>query len=336
MISFISRGRFMPIISNSFYLEQIFVDDSREESSVAGEALTIDEQLTREWAREIDYPMADDHNLARVMGYYLVEERDPWWAKEAYIQFLKGFLLSVSESAGDDGDVVRQLKSQAKEARFSEIVRQLDYPRFPEAERDPLRLLARLPLPIYVTTSYYDFLERALFAEGKRPRTHVCLWKGDIDVKPEHALDPQNDRFTPAEPVVYHLYGLEDYPATLVLSEDDYLTFLKQIASDNNTQKPIIPLRLRQAFAESSPLLLGYRQQDLDFRVLFNLLSNFRRADFSRPGIAVQIAPTNDGSDRTRQYLKHYFDYYQFGIEWTSAENFVQQLWEAYKRSSLQ
>ena len=337
IIRFISQGKLIPVLSNSLHIQQIFGpyfgDHRDDKSSFNGEYLTADEQLTREWARQIGYPMGEDHQLSRVIGYYLVEEGDSW-AKADYINFLKQFLLRIAESDFEYSEVVGSMKDESKDMRFSEVVHRLDYPRLPVENEDSLRLLARLPLPIYVTTSYFDFLEQALIKEGKKPRTQICLWTGETDIKPEHSSDP-SFRFTLVEPAVYHLYGFEDYPQTMVLSDDDYLNFLKLIASDNNTMEPVIPLRLRQAFAESSVLLLGYRQRDWDFRVLFNVLSNFRRGDFSPRGMMVKIPPLKAESantERSLEYLRRYFDKYHFGVEWASADGFIHQLWKEWEK----
>ncbi len=182
IMPFINLGMVIPIISNSFRIEQLF----REEKEEAGtptekpqpdeEDWTAEEQLSKEWAEFIEYPMQDVHNLARIAQYFLVEQKDPIQARAKYIEFLKALLLTLTQDDKDYGSLVREFKTQTQELRFSEIVRQLDYPRFPPDTEDPFRLLARLPLPIYITTSYYDFMERALDAEGKSPQTQVCLW----------------------------------------------------------------------------------------------------------------------------------------------------------------
>jgi len=249
----------------------------------------------------MNYPLQDDHDLARVAQYYLVEKGD-LWAKADYLDFLKEYLLRMVESEELYMDLVSQLKTEFRDRQFSEIVRDLDFPRFPQGEEDPLRLLARLPLPIFITTSPYNFLEYALEANGKQPRTQVILWSRWSDIRPEHSTDPSFHP-TPVEPVVYHLYGLEDYPYTLVISEDDYLNFLKHVIADTNTREPIIPLRLRQAFAESSLLLFGYDQHDWDFRVLFSLITDSRRKDISPRSLIVLSGPEGDEMTKIERSL---------------------------------
>ena len=332
----IHQGIVIPVISSSFRIEQIFRED-KDASSQAGvdedEALGLDEQLTAEWANWIEYPMDDKHNLARVAQYYLVEQKDNPQARTKYLEFLKTVLLTIAKEDSEYTDMADRLKTQIQEQRFSEIVQQLDYPRFSQNTEDPLRLLARLPLPIYVTTSQSDFLERALEAEGKKPRTQICFWSGVISsAAAEHQTDPD---FTPAitTPLVYHLFGLEDYPQTLVQSEDDYINFIMSMVEDTNTLNPIVPLNLRRALGESNLLLLGYRLQDWDFRILFRFILKFRRDEFSPRGMVIQLKQDEkkvDNVQKSLEYLSHYFDRKKFDIEWNNAEDFIQRLWSEW------
>jgi len=194
-------------------------------------------------------------------------------------------------------------------------------------------LLARLPLPIYITTSQSDFLERALEAEEKKPRTQICFWSGMISsANPEHRTDPD---FMPTvtNPLVYHLYGLEDYPQTLVQSEDDYINFIMSMVEDTNTLNPIVPLNLRRALGESNLILLGYRLQDWDFRILFRFILKFRRDEFSPRGLVIQLKQDEKkigNVEKSLEYLGRYFDRKKFDIEWGNAEVFIQKLWSEW------
>ncbi|HJS20248.1 MAG TPA: SIR2 family protein [Anaerolineales bacterium] len=337
----INQGMVIPLISNSFRIEQLF----REEKNGSAEASdaspsddedwTVDEQLTKEWAEFIEYPMPDVHNLARIAQYFLVEQKDPIQARAKYVDFLKALLLTIAQDDEGYVDLVNKLKAQTHEQRFSEIVRKLDYPRFPENTEDPLRLLARLPLPIFITTSYYDFLERALDAEGKTPHTQICFWSGTgSNARAEHRPDP-NYQPSPTHPAVYHLFGIEDYPQTLVLSEDDYMNFLISVVEDTNTQNPIVPLRLRQALAESPLLLLGYQLRDWDFRVLFRFVLRYRKEELSPRGMVIQLKPDRKrigNMEKALEYLSHYLDKKQFDVEWTDTDSFIRKLWDEWNQ----
>jgi hypothetical protein len=339
IMPFIKKGTVIPIISNSMRIEEIFRDEQslKERMSDAAvlddEDLTIDEQLTKEWAREISYPMTDDHNLARVAQFYQVEQKETLLAKTKYLKFLTNYLLDLNEEEEGYKDIVSQLRMQ--EASFSEIVQQLDYPRFPEGFEDSLRVLAKLPLKIYVTTSYYNFIERALEAENKKPRTQVCFWSGGkLSAKPEHSPDPMYEP-SDTQPAVYHLFGLEDYPQTIVLSEDDFMNFLISVVEDTNTQSPVVPLRLREGLAESRLLLLGYHVRGWDFRVLFRFILKYRSVDSAPRGMLIQLNPgkkQTGNKEKSVEYLSHYFDKKQFDIDWTNPEKFIQKLWNEWDK----
>ena len=342
----INRGDVVPILSNSFRIEQIFREEKKPSDQPPDSApaetddLTIEEQLTKLWAEDIGYPLPDIHNLARVAQYFLVEQKDNLFAREKYLEFLKTILLDIAGEDENSSDLAAQLHDQIEEKSFSEIVRLLDYPHFPAEIEDPLLLLARLPLPVYITTSHYDFLERALIAAGKNPITQVCFWSGSrVNARPEHGVDPDYEPDPKVHPMVYHLYGLEDYPQTMVLSEDDYMNFLVAMAQDNDTQNPILPLRLRDILANKTLLLLGYQLRDWDFRVLFRFIAKYRNIEPPpQRGMIIQLKQNKKqigNSEKSIQYLSHYFDKKQFDVEWNEAERFIYDLstkWNEQRR----
>ena len=141
IVEFINDGMVIPIISNSMRIEQIFRDEKALADQVSDtveekdDVLTIDEQLTQIWAGEIEYPMSDNHNLARVVQYYQVEQKDNLSPKTDYLKFLTTYLLDSIEDT-DYQDLVSQLRAQ--KASFSKIVRELDYPRFPQGIEDQI------------------------------------------------------------------------------------------------------------------------------------------------------------------------------------------------------
>jgi hypothetical protein len=338
----ISNGNVTPVISGSFRLEQIFRElagDASKRTEMGENELTVVELLIKEWSASIEYPMQDDYNFARVAQYYLVEQKDDTDARREIINFLKTSLLAIAGDEPDYLDVVEGLTSQIQEVGFSDIVRQLDYPKYPENIEDPVRLLARFPIPVYITTGQTDFMERALKAENKEPRTQICFWSGNVpNVLDEHSSDPN---FYPDvnQPLVYHLYGLEHYPQTLVLSEDDYINFLVATAENNDTTNPIVPFNVRKTLGESQLLLLGYRLSDWDFRVLFRFISKFRNYELAPRGMVIQLKQTEKEIAKTEKalsYLGRYLDRKKFDIEWNDAEGFIQKLWrewDAYRQN---
>jgi len=338
----LSMGNVVPIISNSFWLEQIFRDlagDSPQITESGESDLTVIELLIRQLATLIEYPMKDDYNFARVAQYYLVEQKDDTDARREIVDFLKTSLLAIASDDPDYCDVVEGLTNQIQEVSFSDIVRQLDYPRYPEISDNSLRMLARFPIPIYITTSQADFIERALKAENKEPHTQICFWSGNIsNVLEEHRTD-QNFNPSVKQPLVYHLYGLENYPQTLVFSEDDYLNFLVATVENNDTQNPIVPLNIRRALGESQLLLLGYRLYAWDFRVLFRFILKYRSSEIAPRGMVIQLQQKEKEilkTEKTLRYLGRYFDRKKFDVEWNDTRIFIQKLWrewDAYRQN---
>ncbi len=343
----IRQDQLVPILGSTIRLNRIFDIDWDTNLGVSSDEntppdnLPVDEELSQAWAEDLKYPLPDKNVLARVAQYNRVVSADPDQAKNNYLLFLKKTLLLLAEADDTVGDEVPGLRRQVIDLSFSDIASALDYPRYPSNRVDPLRLLARLRLPIYVTTSYYDFLERALRLEGAdKVRTQFCLWNMDeARVLPEHRPDPA---FKPSreEPVVYHLFGYERYPSSLVLSEDDYLDFLLAFVQDVNSARPLIPHYLRSALEESSLLLMGYRLQDWDFRVLFRWLINCLHRRLSvlerMYGVAIHLDPkyqtTVTDVAGAKQYLKDYFGSANFRVELGSIDVFIDTLWHEWNR----
>lgn len=341
IISFSNIKHVVPVISNSFRLAQIFRNEksvtevTAKSPELMDDDLTINEQLTRLWAQRIQYPMADDHKMWRVAQYYQVKKKGSDRAKEDYLGFLKKQLLDANEGKEGKEELVSGFRKDARVMSFSDMVKGLGYFAEPEQGLDPLRTLARLPFPVYITTSHHDFLERAIeeVSQGSvKPRTQVVFWEPGVEydeaIAAKHYPDPSFDP-TPERPAVYHLFGLQDYPGSLVLSEDDYMKFLVSIiTSDRDTQKAIVPPRLRRALSTSHLLMLGYHLRDWEFRVLFRLILNYRQGD--KEGICIQLKPKK-GDEQLLSYLKQYFNMQKFEIEWKSSEKFIQEIWDLWK-----
>ncbi len=188
-------------------------------------------------------------------------------------------------------------------------------------------------MKIYITTGYSDFLEGALRLEDKKPRTQLCFCaKTTI----EQSLLPDRDFRPDADhPAVIHLFGLEQYANTLVLSEDDHINFLLHAVEEINSPD-VYPSYLRGAFPEASLLLLGYHLRDWDFRTLFRFIVKIRRFEPNSdmtPSIAIQFEPSlkNENNKKaTQDYLKKYFENRHFTVWWSDTEKFIRELWNRW------
>jgi hypothetical protein len=141
---------------------------------------------------------------------------------------------------------------------------------------------------------------------------------------------PPDFQPTVEEPLVYHLLGLDDDPATLVLTEENYFEFFGKAARDLQIQGGI-PDVVRNALATSALLLLGYDLQEWAFRVLYRgpikAVFNQRRPH----SLAIQLEPSADtgiqNTKSVRSYLDEYFRGYKFSIYWGDPADFASDLW---------
>jgi hypothetical protein len=313
-------------------------DLEAEDGDLHAVGLNVEEELSGEWAERIGYPLVHDkHRLARVAVYNRVCCFDEEQAKTNYLRFLKDLLLEDAEQDEDKevAELVPDLREQRESLSFSAIASQLGYPKYASADDDPLRLLARLRLPIYVTTSPHDFMERALADEGAPFKTQICFLSGAPQrIASEHRPAPGLE-LSCEQSVVYHLHGYEDYASSLVLSEDDYLDFLVRVSEEGkDSHLPLIPLYLSRALTESSLILLGYRLHDWDFRVVFRGLIKAKHARLRKFGLAIQLDPAEQreikDSDKAREYLETYFQPEKFIVDWGTADSFVKRLYRRF------
>jgi hypothetical protein len=319
-------------------------DDSGPSPDEALLRQTVDEVLADILAEEQGYPFADTSSkLARVAQFIsYARQPDPGLAKRDYLRFLKDWLILFSQGDRELAPLVTRVQDWPRQPgrTFSDLATALGYPRIPPGKRNPLDLLAQLHLPVYLTTSYYDFLERALHAVGRPPRTHACFW--NRDPRPGDAYYPDPDFIPDADhPVVYHLYGFEKDPESIVLAEDDYLDFLVKVARESQS---ILPTYLTQQLAESSLILVGYRPQDWDFRILFRGVLTSCVNIAARPiSVAIQLEPSlrREIADREKAeqdaetYLEKYFRRLNFAVEWSDVYTFTADLlgrWEQWRR----
>ncbi len=306
------------------------------------------EKLAYDWgtSTQINYPLSDAFRIARVAQFHSLIEKNSISAKQNYLDFLKETLIErayrLEEQQNDAAELayINQLHHEHT-LSFSEIVKELDLPRFTMQKEDPLRILARLPLKIYLTTSYHNFIEYELEAAGKHPSTRFCFWNmKPAEVLPEYRPDPTYQPNV-ENPVVYHLLGLENYPQSMVLSEDDYLDLLWTLARDkpggSDSGERIIPPYLEAELRSSSLLLMGYRLQDWDLRILFRgLLTADRDVIKNRPkSTAIQInikdQPLVEDEEQAKLYLERFFEQAALDVKFGDSDDFVQQLWNKWE-----
>ncbi len=190
---------------------------------------------------------------------------------------------------------------------------------------EPYRMLAKLHLPIYITASSLDLMERALVETGAEPVVRICPWNKWIPQ--EMAIYEETP--TPEKPLVYHLFGNLNVPNSLVYAEDRYFDYLIGVTLN----KSLIPTAVRAALSNTSLLFLGFQMDDWEFRVFFRYLMAQDGRELLKfySHAAAQIEPEEDrivDVERTRKYLEEYFESENIEIYWGSTKEFLKSLWE--------
>lgn len=312
LIDRIQQGKALPLISNVVSNRLVF---------------SSHRDLVEGWADYIDYPQNDRLNLTRMTQFQSVMSKadpdinaDNDYIKEAYLDFLEKALFSIA-----DEDLVDDLIEDTNLATFSfsQKAERLEYPSFTDGQQNLLLLLADLPLPIYLTTSYHSFVETALIKAGKEPRTEICHWHERLATLPSVFNTDPNYEPTPQEPLVYHLHGLDKYPQSLVLTEDDHLDFLVTISRDMDA----VPVRIRQALTDSSLMLLGYSLHGWDFRVIFRGMIKPITVKNRPKSVFIQLSD-NEHEIFLRNYLRQEAE---FEVYWGETTSFLQEIWQGWK-----
>lgn len=276
-------------------------------AGASGDAIPLGSQIAQGWADEYGYPFADRWDLAQVAQFLAVVKNDSVWPKEEIQELFGGYA-----------------------------------PPDPSQSDHPYSILAQLPLPIYLTTNYDDFLARALRANGKDPVEEFCRWtsRPSFAHRPE-VFDEPTFMPTAQSPLVYHLHGRIDLAESLVLTEDDYVDFLVNMA-----RAEIVPPLISATLAENMLLFIGYRLADWSFRVLYRGLMKTIDASGQRLNLTVQIAPQDvpgafaaEGTGEAevaakraaaRRYLESYFQKMRVEVYWGTAQAFLAELSERW------
>ena len=149
-----------------------------------------------------------------------------------------------------------------------------------------LRVLARLPFKLIITTNYDCMLEHAFKLE-KQPRAGVL--SQPIDGFTPAQVEEWQPRLAGDERIIYKLHGsFDDETTNLVVSEDDYIEFLG-IASN---EKLGVPNQVRERIKSGVVLFLGYGLEDWDVRTMHKLLIGSKESRDRDRSFAIQWNPT--------------------------------------------
>lgn len=274
-------------------------------------------EIARALAREHAYPFADAGHLPRVAQF--IATIDNMHLRKAVVGRLRDGFRRRFRPPPDAGECRGDL---------SAAIAASGWPDLPElAEHRIHQQLADLGLPLYLTTNFDNFLTLALAARGRRPRREILPWhRRPVAASggPFHDFQPPASA---AEPVVLHLFGNDREPLSMVLTEDDHLDYLGRISRDH---EHLLATSVGEAVARNTLLFLGYRLQDLDFKILLRgFLAHLDLARWGRYHVTVQIDETERDPARQEEVLRYFEKYFgnsRIDVYWGSSRQFVADL----------
>lgn len=287
-------------------------------------------EIARRWAETHDYPLADQdfENLPRI-AQYIHQRESSGYLYRAYLRSIRLEILRRYQDHLPPDLVDAPTWTPEMLMRSLSLATDLIWP---DGVGNPYRQLAKLRLPIYITTCPTNFLAEALEKEKARPQVRICPW-WDQDIPRDKWFydDTPNER----EPLVYHLFGHLSTPESLVLSEDQYMDFLIGFMQIKNKKK--IPDAVTYtAFINSALLFLGFRTDEFAFRVLFRTLmsqgGSMKRGAYNH--VTAQVEPEEGrmiDTQRARLFIEKAFNRENINIYWGRSEEFLEKLSQQMK-----
>ncbi|MCB0085456.1 MAG: hypothetical protein KDE47_31160, partial [Caldilineaceae bacterium] len=148
----IQRGNLLPIISGPA-LEDLVLGGYKN--------------LVEHYAKEINYALPHDSALHRMVKYRSLNTgKKDRQVKQEYLDTVASYVYDLAETGGVEKSILDEAAEQAEGQTVSQFAANLGYPRLSDDTNNPLQILANLPLPLYITTSPYTFLENALQRAG--------------------------------------------------------------------------------------------------------------------------------------------------------------------------
>jgi hypothetical protein len=281
------------------------------------------QDIARRWVRRWQMPIAahNQGDLAQVAQFLRVTLA-PAAVRSALMDHLRTELRERRQEASpkDPFDLPDELVEDRDPARaLQEIGRR----QREQDEGEPYRVVAAIPSAVYVTTGWTDLLQDALAERGCEPVTMAFPWNGRFNVRPQElAAQPTVQR-----PLVYHLFGRLEDPRSLVLTEDDYFSWLKAWIQ----RRADLPQPVMEALTLRSLLFLGFRLDDWDFRVVFQSIKAFEGSEEllkDNKHAGVQLSPENQSiePEAAQEYLESYFGRDQISIYWGNTRDFLDEL----------
>jgi hypothetical protein len=283
-------------------------------------------EVARTWAETHGFPMSrhQRYDLPTVAQYVSVD-LDELYPYEQLGKVLRHSILEhykhvfEHELQGAEGKSLDQLLGRVGEWR---------------RRQDPSeahRVLARLPLKVYITANPDNLLTSALtdpeLEPRRMPHVELCPWRDEF-AKAPYGGDP-----TYEEPLVYHLFGKLDKPSSMVLTQDDYFDYLIGVTRNEDR----VPGVVLTALSASLLLFLGFQIDDWSFRVLLRSIMGLPGSSLRMKyaHVAVQLDPEGERTsdpEAARRYLEQYFGKARISIYWGRTEDFMRELRDEWNK----
>jgi hypothetical protein len=309
LLRMIQRGKCIPIIG----------------SRVHGRWLPVPREVAKMWTHLHAYPFADRIILPWVAQYLASNQGEDFPRYELLETMTRYFYDHLPEDLRP-GQAPESISALVETVGWAYLAG--------HNPNEPHEVLSDLHLPLYVTTNPDNFMWAALAAHGQEPEREICPWHRDLDWLSSHFAEDPNYVPTPEAPLVYHLFGHDEVPESLVLTSDHYLDFLVKVSAEMER----IPAYIRGALANSTLLFLGYSLYDWEFRVILRGLVATLNQRRRFKHVAVQLDGTNGGVDdegAVQHFLRQYFQDAEINVFWGSTHQFTAELrerWEAMQR----
>lgn len=297
--------------------------------------LPAPEEMARRLAATFGYPLRDRDDLGRVAQYASI--RDQAALRSEYLWTMAKWLGEAQLGR----KLTEEEEGRWKPMTLNEVVRELDWGNEILHREGPtiLHQLARLKLPLYVTTTADPLMLEALRQRGAEPRQEGPRWESGVG-DPHWRLDAYDAQ----RPVVFHLNGhggafhLDGFDdpdvaarSHLVLANDDYLAQVVRLSRDVDS---FLPSQLQSELAQAPILFVGFDLMDWSFRVVLDgLLRGIKRSGTAR-SIGVQLDVESDADrEMVREYLRLDMGRHKIDIYWGTARQFVADLVDHYARA---
>ena len=289
---------------------------------VHGRWLPTSEEVAQRWSKAYGYPLHDQEtSMARVAQYMATTLKEYRPHREWLDTLMADFTARLPED----------LRPADEYDSLTDLIQAAGWPSLAADDpNEPHRVLASLKLPLYLTTNCDSFMTEALAARpGITPVREVCRWNKDLDDLPSRFEGGTSYKPTRDAPLVYHLFGSDAEPRSLVITEDNYLDYVIKVS-----EKGRLPDYIRGVLASTSLMFIGYSLNDWDFRVLMRglIATVNRRLDFQ--DVAVQLENTSEADAAAVQdYLRKYFERANINVFWGGSAQFIAELREQWEAS---